>query len=57
MSDYSGLKFVQCKDCGADECVPEDMPEPWICKDCQKLHKENAARDQEIENEIMQEAD
>ena len=43
------MKIVNCKDCGTDECVPDCMSEPWICEDCQKLHKENEARDHEQE--------
>ncbi len=41
------MKIVYCKDCGADECVPDFMPEPWICKRCQDLHVENAVIDLE----------
>jgi len=49
------MKIVHCKDCNADECVPVSMPEPWICSKCQALHKENEARDFELESELSKE--
>ena len=36
------MKIVHCMDCNADECVPDFVPEPWICKPCQVLHDENS---------------
>jgi len=41
------MKLVFCKDCSKDECVPNCMPEPWICKDCQALHNLNSLADLE----------
>lgn len=48
-------KDVQCKDCSRTETVNEDMNEPWICEDCMEQHKENEARDHELEFELNQE--
>lgn len=49
------MKDVQCKDCSKTEAVNEDIPEPWICKECMELHKENEAQDHELEFELNQE--
>ncbi len=49
------MKIVHCKDCNADECVPDFMPEPWICDACQELHRDNSVQDLEIEIELNQE--
>lgn len=49
------MKDVKCKDCGKVELVCNVMPEPWLCKKCLEAHRKNAAKDQEIENEISQE--
>lgn len=51
------MKIVNCKDCGLDKCVPDEMPEPWICADCQALHKKNEGHDFALEAELDAEAD
>jgi len=49
------MKELQCKDCGITESVPDEMPEPWICDNCQAQHKKNEAEDFDFEQEMANE--